>query len=684
MKTIDLLMSLGNVKDAYVAGAEEFRHGKQRTQVQRISTKRVWLIAAAIVLSLLLVGCAIVYILSLQDMAFGTRTQEYYDGFSQEVTLLSIQGIKGSPGYQATKEWYEWLETYDTDGTVWDSHEAYGVDFGDEYYAYNIYSQEMKEKLDEICAKYGLELLGKMYVDPDIEAGCKALQIQGIFRPGVNVEADWGQICYYANGSFRLEGYVSLDGEHQHIVTYRCNRKNAFSDLHSSVGPEGTYDEWVYTTSYGVDVLMVLDYGGVCGNASMYVEHGEYVYVFNITEFDDMPLPDKAGMEAYAEAFDFTVQPQRVSEENLDAAEERIEEADKQFAEEREKQMHSFSSLGYEDRIKFQLENAVNPEQLGFAVMDLEGNGSEDLLVGENGYIRAVYTTVDGGTQHMMPLSIVYLNSFKLGNDIGVGEYGGGYTYIYLCENNGLAYAYDLEGDGAAYHFASVKNRQLVWTDRIVYDPVNHADEPWQMHDENHNSHPITEEEFNRILNSYTRVSLDMYPISDYPLADDSPSGIGVPPETYESYDDLVRSRMDWDHDRSNWGYQLTDLDGDGQQELLWKEGSWLGVFTMKDGRVKQLVSGRDVKLCNGNVLAVTRAYLDGNKTYCYYKIVDGNAVLADYLRYDADRNSQNPWLRSRNNSGQDGSLTEITEAEFETVRGQYVPLELQMQPVGD
>ena len=62
MKPIDLLKSLGNVKDSYVISAEEFRQGKQHTQVKHISTKRIWLIAAAIVLSLLLVGCAIVYI----------------------------------------------------------------------------------------------------------------------------------------------------------------------------------------------------------------------------------------------------------------------------------------------------------------------------------------------------------------------------------------------------------------------------------------------------------------------------------------------------------------------------------------------------------------------------------------------------------------------------------------------
>ena len=689
MKPIDLLKSLGNVKDTYVISAEEFRQGTKHTQGKHLSTKRIWLIAAAIVLSLMLVGCAIVYILSLQDMAFGTRHQEYYDGSSREITLLSIQGIKGSPGYQATKEWYEWLETYDTDMTVYHSEEAFSEDFGDDYYAYNLYSREMKDKLDEICEKYDLELLGMMYVDPDIEAGCKALQIPGIFRPGATVEADWGQICYYANGSFDLEGDVSLNGQEPHIVSFRCHRKSAFTDLYSSVGSEGTYEEWIYTTSYGVDVLMVLDYGGVCGNASMFVEHGEYMYVFNITEFENRPLPDKAGMEAYAEAFDFTVQPQRVSQQEIQKTEERQEEAEAVRAEEYDKMARSFSQLGYEDRVKFQLEHAVNPDGLGFAVLDLEGNGTEDLLVGENGYIRAVYTTKDGGSQHMMPLSIVHTNVYATGADKGVGEFqGASWSYLYLCENNSLAYVYDMEGNGVAYHFASVVNGELVWTDRIIYDPLNTylEDSKWQRFDEKHFSHPITEEEFNRIVASYPRVTLDMYPISAYPLTDDSPSGIGNPPTVYESYDDLVASRTAYIEDMAlkvgAQEYQLTDLDGDGQQELIYKEGGWTGVFTMKNGQVKQLASGQDVKLCEGNILAVTRSYLDGNKTYCYYRIVDGNAVLVDYLRYDADRNPNNPWLRSSDNSGQDHSMVEISESEFKSVLRKYEPVNLSMQPV--
>lgn len=682
MKADDILDMIGDAKGTYIWDAQKLRSGQIIPGKSRLSAKHIWLIAAVIVLSLMLVSCAIVYALSLQDMAFGSKTQEYYDGSSQEVTLLSIQGIQGSPGYKATKEWYEWLETYDTDMAIYHSEEAFSEDFGDDYYAYNLYSREMKDKLDEICQKYGMELLGKMYVDPDIEAGCKALQIPGIFRPGAAVEEDFRQICYYANGSFDLEGDVSLNGQESHIVSFRCHRKNAFSDLISSVGSEGSYEEWIYTTSYGTDVLMVLDHGGVRGNAHMYVEQGEYVVLFAISEFDDRALPDKEMMEAYAEAFDFTVQPQRVSAQEIQKTEERKEEADADFATEQKKKQHGFMELGYDSRIKFELEYVVNPELLSFAVLDLEGNGTEDLLIGQNGYIRVVYTTKDGGSQHMMSNSVMYMNTLNTGTSLGVGEFGkAGASYIYLCENNGLAYVFDLEGDGVAYHFASVRNGELVWTDRIVYDPVAHPEEPWTMRDEDPRSHPITEEEFNRIRDSYKRIALDMYPIFQYPLKDNSPSEIknGLP--VYKSYNELIRERIEY---RINGYYQLLDLDGDGQQELILQEGTWTGVFTMKDGAVKQLVSGLDVKLCEGNILAVTRDFLDGNKAYLYYRIVDSSAVLVDYLRYDADRNPGNPWLKSKDASGQDHSLTEISEAEFEAIRNKYATANLTMTPCSE
>jgi len=686
VKPIDLLSALGNVRDSYVIRSGEFRQGKHPVQAKRLSAKRLWLIAAVIVLSLLLAGCAIAYVLSLRDMAFGEREETYCDGSSQTVTLLSLQGVRGTPGYRASREWYEWKQTYDTDGAVRYSDAAFSEDFGDAYYAYNLYSREMKDKLDEICAKYDLELLGKKYVDPDIEAGCEALQIQGIFRPAAQAEADWDSIRYYANGSFEVEGFVTLPGGRARSVSYSCHRKGAFTELYGSIGPEGTYEEGTYTTSYGVDVLMVTQTGPFQRNAFLMADRGAYVFMLCVHAFDEAPMPDRAELESYAECFDLTAEPQRVGQDDLTAAGERLAAQTKAHEADYEKKMHSFSELGYEDRIKFQLENAVNPERLGFAVMDLEGNGSQELLVGENGYIRAVYTTVDGGTQHMMIPRVVYRTAINFGIDKGVGAAGisANATYLYLCEGNALAYVFALQGGGSAYHFASVKNGKLVWTDCIACDPENYPENPWQRFDENYRSHPITEEAFNRTIRSYPRVCVDLYPISDYPLSDDSPSGIGNPPDSYSSFRDLVRHRLEPDWDRSGWGYQLLDLDGDGSQELIWKEDGWTGVFTIKDGQVKQLAGGMDVTVCQGNILALTRSYLDRNKTHCYYKIVGGDSVLVDYLRYDADKDPNNPWMRSADNSGQDASMMPVSQAQFDAIRAKYTPLELNWKPVSE
>ena len=165
-----------------------------------------------------------------------------------------------------------------------------------------------------------------------------------------------------------------------------------------------------------------------------------------------------------------------------------------------------------------------------------------------------------------------------------------------------------------------------------------------------------------------------------YPLTDDSPSGIGNPPTTYDTFTELIQRRTEVDKDPTYHHYQLLDFDNDGQQELIWREGSWVGVFTMKDGQVKHLVSGLDVKLCEGNIIVATKSYLDGNKTYCFYKIEKGEAILVDYLRYDADRNPKNPWLVSSDATGQDVSLKEVSEKEAISVINSYKEVSFDMK----
>ena len=507
MNSNDLFDIIGETPETYVLDAANVNTKVIRTQSR--STRSVLLIAAMIAAMVFLLGCAMAYVLSIKDMAFGNKEQEFYDGTSQERTLLSIQGIEGTPGYQATKEWHDWLETYDTDGAVWDSHEAYGADFGDAYYAYSIYSEEMKDKLDEICDKYDLELMGKMYVDPDVEAACRALRIPGVFRSGVQVEADVERISYYANGSFDLEDYVRLSGYGEHIVSFRCYRKDAFTELYTTIGPEGTYEEWNYTTSYGVDLLMVIETGSARGHAFMMADRGDYTYMLSIYEFENMPLPDKEELEAFGEAFDFTVEPQRVSQQDLQAANDRREAADEKSKQENYYQGFRLSLTtsdwwppkGYSDSfdsyVPYILEHA-SPEYHYYTLLDLNGDGTDELLWGsKDGYIYEVAFMKNGEVT-------LRFDDYLCEGNILLSELGHD-TYIHGGER--------LEDHRCTSYQYSTLAETIV---KIYYLPTANR---WIETRPGQPDREITAAEAKEIMGQYTVLKLDMKPLSEYPLS---------------------------------------------------------------------------------------------------------------------------------------------------------------------
>ena len=75
MNAMDLLVGFGSVKDSYVIGTEEFRQGKQKSQIKRLSTRKALLIAALIALTLLLVGCAVAYANGWFQQVFSSRSE---------------------------------------------------------------------------------------------------------------------------------------------------------------------------------------------------------------------------------------------------------------------------------------------------------------------------------------------------------------------------------------------------------------------------------------------------------------------------------------------------------------------------------------------------------------------------------------------------------------------------------
>ena len=145
MNAHDILDMIGDAKGTYVWDAQQVRSGNINSSGKKLFSKKLWLIAAIIALILLLVGCAIVYVMSLQDMKIGeysvTEPEHYgpnwvvIEAREKTVEVLSVQGFADSPNQQAVKEYRDYLGSIDAE---------------------TVPEEEQMEKLSEITQKFGL------------------------------------------------------------------------------------------------------------------------------------------------------------------------------------------------------------------------------------------------------------------------------------------------------------------------------------------------------------------------------------------------------------------------------------------------------------------------------------------------------------------------------------------------
>ena len=159
----DIFLGLKYVGDDLIEKAEygqfPMKAEDTTTQKKRLSIRRPFLIAAIIALTLLLVGCAVVYVLSMREIKLGEQTVTYdvfdYDPKSgnalayvgqesQTQQILTLAGLSGTPASNAAREWYEFTKNYDPDGEIKKSVWGNEPEFPEEYYTYHLYTQDMK------------------------------------------------------------------------------------------------------------------------------------------------------------------------------------------------------------------------------------------------------------------------------------------------------------------------------------------------------------------------------------------------------------------------------------------------------------------------------------------------------------------------------------------------------------
>ena len=689
MNSNDLFDIIGETPETYVLDAANVN--TKLIPMQKRSPKRMWLIAAIIALILCLVGCAVAYVLSLDEMILGTEFIEDRTGETESRTSLSLQGYVGSPSYQAAKEWFDFLQTYDPDGAIAFSDEADNVEFPEDYQFYHLYSVEMKEKLDEICDKYDLELLGPMLLDTTTENMFHELGINGVLREGAQAEVEWSTGSpgyFFRNGTFEVEFYVTLTGEnnpwpYENVVFFRCHNKNSFDAVYLSLKDPTQFEEWNYTTSAGVEVLLVMGPEG----ALIVADIGDYFITVGGIEtkagniLDGEYTMSREDLEAYAEIFDFSIQTHRLTDEQISAIHARHDahwaEIEAKQKEQNEKLQEYLGQASYDERVKFHLERDTEATRMGYTFYDFDGNGVDELVIGRDGYIEYIYTEKDGETAAIMGWPNISLGVSYLATDG---------TLVNLSDT--------------ACRFFHVENGERIrdyWIEIRSY--WGHSEEsPWRLCYSDADDRPITEEEYNQYCNSKERVVLDMLPLTDYPLSE--PANYNTDGRdvtlynTASSYEEMIRNYIInpvelqpgvFDEPK----YVLMDLDGDDQEELIVDEVEYRAVYTMADGKAIPMYSGTTyngvaLNICRGNIIEIIHSYSGENKVYCYYRMSGTTGEMVEYLRYDAERNPQNPWFRSTDGSGQDISLEPITKAEFDRIRSTYAPLELDWKPVAE
>ena len=337
MKGKDIFIGLSYIDAKYIDEAEKATLREEAPKVKRL--RRPLLIAAVIALMLVLVGCAVVYVLNLQNMKLGEK-QESYDAFDYDTLeylgketyteqVFTVAGLRGTPAYQAAQEWFDFKQSYDPDriilGSVWGNE----PEFPAEYSSYNIYTQEMKDKLDEITEKYGLKLAGEALDFRTLRNMCDALGFERIqaAENGVTVSIESGTCRENGNFSLELDFTLPEDAGTEITTTWgtlRWNRKDCFSEDVITYEDTGDWKEWHYTASTGNEVLITRspsDWRGyiLCDREEAILslrlearrdlgsdDGWEYLY-----------LTDKQ-MEQIADAIDFGIQPRVATQEDVD------------------------------------------------------------------------------------------------------------------------------------------------------------------------------------------------------------------------------------------------------------------------------------------------------------------------------------------------------------------------------
>lgn len=673
MNANDILDMIGDAKGTYVWDAQQVRSGNVAVVRKRLPAKRVWLIAAVIALMLLLVGCAVVYALRMQDMKVGEYSYyiptEYDENGnvipveSQEpITLISLQGTN----MEALAEWVAFTNAYDQDGTIMQAADAAFQNGGlgnpwelpDNYHlTYGCYSQEMVDKLDEIVEKYDLKLLSEYIVFNwwESRALLDSLSLDGLLYDDSGAEYWDGEL--HLEGTFDLNILLTLDmGDwtwEQGIASYRYSLKEYFDPATGSMLESRDYTQWDYTRKDGKTVLLVLNEG----TARIFADLPDAfvsIYLDPVIWVDGEEVPmTQDALEQFAELFDLDVKPQPTTMETVEKFKTEAQaqyDADRAAAQAEHEAQYV---AGYEEFVNYRLETLPNPESASYVLYDLNGDSVEEMIISSRDYL----SMKDG-------------ESYKYFDPDNIGIF---FPRFQPCEGN-VFEIWSEDFPTHQYYFYQANAESASFITGVSHD--TDADIWYLNLDDSADGEKqqITAEKAQDILNSYTTVNIEWIPLKKFGQS-------YTPPAYADPYAQYIAQKLDRYENAVNYSYTLMDLNGDGVDELICRDVETktngvaslaLSMHTIVNGEISE--QSICAYICEGGILEECSEYGDGGSYHQYSRLtVDGVEVIEKIVR------DPSTLYWGRVEAGKDGRT--VTEEEAMSVINSYERMELDMKP---
>lgn len=673
----DLLVGLGYISTAYFEEAETASLSPSRTRTLR----RPLLVAAIIALTLLLVGCAVVYALRLQDLSVGQETYiqrfdedgKYIDPVEKTKDIVIFTAPGNTPLKQALQEWYGFLETYDPNGELTTNDPAL-PHIPDQYeYTYSCYTQEMVDKVDEIAEKYDLKLLDTWIPFQSYQSHIflEETGIGSLLLPDSGAEIRGMAGMLYPPYNFHMEFSLVTQKDTNGLlasVSYERNDYFPRAFMGSSLDLS-TIEQWDHTTRDGTKVLLALSNKGQ-GYIIGELDHGMvYIHIDGNRSRSAYPgkedIISREELEQMADLFDYSMEPGEINREAIEA---RLQETEAAHRAE-----HTYVPDVYGSFNEYLKKRVyLNSPRHQYAFYDLNGDGSEDLLLGYNGAVTECLTEEQGNIVSKM-FGGFYLcaNGVVENGYISEGYFDYEEHYYYEPISDTAVFSEDWQGTSETIVALIRKQNQWFTVKEVSFQIAETL---------------ISEAEAKAIIDKYPRLELDWKPLAEYPLDADGytlgdhlkEKDIRVSDtELLEIYKDFLANEADdfYTH------YRILDINGDGVDDLLLSgngEFYW-DVFTYRFGDVINVYVG-DFSLCENSVLvnqSTSTDYQDSGVEVQRQQFLRLNGFETETLANIAYNKATASWQS-------DYYGTPMSEAEVNGVLEKYPRIDQGMQRISD